>query len=82
MRSCKAVSSLAGIATCATYQAIRDLPDMPGKGHARADVKDPRYRFWCVYSYLIAYRFDDKSLTVVRVVHGRRNLRRLFRRRQ
>ena len=61
-------------------QAIRGLLEMPGKGHMRADVKDSQYRFWSVYSWVIAYRYDDESLTVVRVVHGRRNFRRLFRR--
>ncbi len=58
--------------------AIRGLVEMPGKGYRRADVKSKRYRFWSVYSYLIAYRFDNTSLTIVRVVHGRRNLRSLF----
>jgi plasmid stabilization system protein ParE len=59
-------------------RAIRGLIEMPGKGHTRPDVTDKRYRFWSVYSYLIAYRYDETSLTVVRVVHGRRDLRRLF----
>jgi toxin ParE1/3/4 len=57
---------------------IRALTEMPGKGHARADVRIPGYRFWSVYSYVIAYRYDDADLTIIRVVHGRRNLRRLF----
>src|SRR4051812_409574 len=60
--------------------AIRGLVEMPGKGHRRADVRPPHYRFWSVYSYVIAYRYDEQTLTVVRVVHGRRNFRRLFRR--
>jgi plasmid stabilization system protein ParE len=60
-------------------QSIRSLIEMPGKGHTRPDVKDGRYRFWSVYSYVIAYRYDRTSLTIVRVVHGRRNFRRLFR---
>jgi plasmid stabilization system protein ParE len=59
--------------------AIRDLVEMQGKGHNRADVRNNSYRFWSVYSYIIAYRFDDKTVTVMRVVHGRRNFRRLFR---
>ena len=59
--------------------AIQGLCEMPGKGHMRADVKDTRLRFWSVYSYVIAYRYDDHSLTVLRVVHGRRDMRRLFR---
>jgi antitoxin ParD1/3/4/toxin ParE1/3/4 len=58
--------------------AIRGLVQMPGKGHSRQDVDDPRYRFWSVYSYVIAYRYDDLALTIVRVVHGRRDFRSLF----
>jgi toxin ParE1/3/4 len=58
--------------------AIRGLVLMPGKGHARSDVKSIHYRFWSVYSYIIAYRYDQATLTVMRVVHGRRNFRRLF----
>lgn len=58
--------------------AIRGLAEMPGKGHRRADVKDSRYRFWSVYSYMIAYRYDQATLTVVRVVHGKRDFRPLF----
>jgi plasmid stabilization system protein ParE len=59
--------------------AIRSLVEIPGKGHTRADVNNPNYRFWTVYSFVIAYRFDDLTLTIVRVVHGHRNFRRLFR---
>lgn len=60
--------------------AIMGLVEMPGKGHGRGDVRDSRVRFWGVYSYLIAYRYDDEVVTILRVVHGRRNMRRLFRR--
>lgn len=58
--------------------AIHDLVRMPGKGHTRPDVRRRDYRFWSVYSYVIAYSFDDLTLTVVRVVHGRRNFRSIF----
>jgi len=58
---------------------IRDLLDMPGKGHFRADVSEVGFRFWTVYSWIIAYEYDDESLTVVRVVHGHRDFRKLFR---
>jgi len=51
-------------------------------GRARAEVQDPRYRFWKVYSYLIAYRPEATTLVVVRVIHGARDLRKLFRRRR
>lgn len=58
--------------------AILGLVRMPGKGHSRSDVKKNGYRSWKVYSYVIAYEYDDEHLTVVRVVHGRRDFRRLF----
>ena len=47
-------------------------------GHTRRDVRDSRYRFWAVRPYVIAYASDDESLTITRVVHGRRNFRLLF----
>lgn len=36
-------------------RAIRGLREMPGKGHRRHDVRPLQYRFWSVYSYVIAY---------------------------
>ena len=59
--------------------AIRGLSAMPGKGHMRMDVKDARVRFWSVYSYIIAYRYDATAITILRVVHGRQDFRKLFR---
>jgi toxin ParE1/3/4 len=58
--------------------SIRSLAEMPGKGHRRSDVKDPGVRFWSVYSYIIAYRYDQSTCTILRVVHGRRDFRKLF----
>ncbi len=57
---------------------LRGLGEFQGKGHARPDVTDRRIRFWRLYAYMIAYRYDDESVTIIRVVHGRRNLRQLF----
>lgn len=45
----------------------------------RADVRNPRHRFWNVYKFVIAYRPDKEPLIVARVVHGARDFRRLFR---
>lgn len=58
--------------------AMEGLAEMPGKGHRRSDVRNSRYRFWSVYSYVIAYFPDTSPVQIVRVVHGRRNFRRLF----
>jgi plasmid stabilization system protein ParE len=61
------------------HSAIRKLADMPGMGHQRLDVSNPAYRFWSVYSYVIAYRVQGGSLYVSRVIHGARNVRKMFR---
>jgi toxin ParE1/3/4 len=60
------------------HEAIELLAKVPGMGHTRADVKDKRYRFWVVGSYVIAYRMEAHELVVVRVLHGARDFRRLF----
>jgi plasmid stabilization system protein ParE len=59
--------------------AILNLRSWPGMGHARADVKKPGYTFWSVKPYVIVYVYDDKLLRVLRVMHGHRDFRRLFR---
>ena len=59
---------------------IAKLRDMPGMGHQRRDVRDPRLRFWTVWPYVIAYRYTRRTMYVVRIVHGARNFRKLFRR--
>jgi len=60
-----------------TIQTLAEFPDM---GHHRPDVQDRRYYFWAVGNYVIAYRIENNALVVVRVLHGARNFRRLFRR--
>ncbi len=58
--------------------AMQSLAVHPGFGHQRTDVPDNRYRFWSVYSFLLAYRIDTTPITFARIVHGARNVRRLF----
>ena len=55
--------------------ALDLLAGMPTMGHTR----DARYRFWTVKPCLIAYRFNSRTVTVVRLIHGARDLRRIFR---
>ena len=59
-------------------QGLRRLTDRPTLGHQRADVTNDTYRFSVVDPYVIAYRFDDDTVTVARVVHGRRDFTKLF----
>jgi plasmid stabilization system protein ParE len=59
-------------------RAMNQLTEHPGMGHRRPDVKNPRYRFWTVYSYLIAYYPDTSPLQIVRVIHGARDVKRIL----
>src|SRR5215218_9922425 len=60
------------------HSEIKRLAEMPGMGHEREDVRNASYRFWRVHSYLIAYRMEGRTLIVVRIVHGARDLRKIF----
>jgi toxin ParE1/3/4 len=55
------------------------IADMPGIGHRRYEIKSRSYRVCSVFSYLIIYRVKGRTVFISRVVHGRRDLRRLFR---
>lgn len=54
--------------------ALELLAGMPAMGHTREEVEDRRYRFWTVRPY----RFNARTLTVIRLIHGARDLRRIF----
>ncbi|HUO10684.1 MAG TPA: type II toxin-antitoxin system RelE/ParE family toxin [Phycisphaerae bacterium] len=64
------------------HAAMLKLCEAPWLGHQRSDVRNQTVRFWVVYSYLIAYRVEGENLYVWRVVHGARNIKRLFPRKQ
>jgi plasmid stabilization system protein ParE len=63
------------------YHAFGKLVQTPGLGHVREDLADSRHRFWNVYSYTIAYRWETAPLQIVAVVHGARDLEAFFQRR-
>jgi plasmid stabilization system protein ParE len=65
----------------ALHAGVEKIAKMPVIGHPRKDVGNPNYRFWRVYSYLIAYRVHGRAIYVSRVVHGARNVSRIFKRR-
>jgi len=54
--------------------AFRRLAQTPGMGHYREDLADSRHRFWTVYSYVIAYRWEATPIQIIAVVHGARRL--------
>lgn len=58
---------------------LRTIASSPGMGQARDDLA-PAIRMFPVGKYLIFYREIPDGIELVRVLHGARNLRRLFRR--
>ena len=57
---------------------ISRLGSNPGMGHFKEDVAGNELKFWSVYKYLIAYRWDQKPIEIVAVVHGNRDLTAFF----
>lgn len=62
------------------YRAFHRLAEMPGMGHRRADLTPRDVLFWPVHSYLVIYS-ASKPLRIVRVVHGKRDVKRLLKKR-
>jgi len=61
------------------HRAFDQLAEMPGMGHRRRDLTNRDVLFWPVHSYLITCQ-PASPLRIVRVVHGRRDLKKLLRR--
>ena len=59
------------------YFAFEALDRNPGLGHKRSDLTSHPVLFFTVYSYMIVYRVKT-SLEIVRVLHGRRNVRQIL----
>ena len=56
------------------YQGLQRLGKSPGIGHYHEELLDKRYRFWNFYSYVVAYRWENKPIQIIAVVHGRREI--------
>ena len=56
------------------YDAFKRLAQAPAMGHHRPDLADCRHRFWNLYSYVIAYRWQTHPIEILTVVHGARHL--------
>jgi toxin ParE1/3/4 len=62
------------------YQTFERLAETPQMGHKRPDLTPRDVLFWPVHSYLVIYK-DSKPLRIIRVVHGRRDVKRLLNKR-
>ncbi len=60
--------------------ACKSLSQFPRQGHSRPDLTKLPVLFWTVPrypSYLVIYRPETKPLQIIRVLHGRRDLKRV-----
>ena len=57
--------------------AFEVLDRHPGLGHKRSDLTPHPVLFFTLYSYMIVYRVKT-SLEIVRVLHGRRNVKQIL----
>jgi len=55
-------------------RSMRLLAERPEIGHRRADLTEAPVKFWSVFSYLIIYDPASAPMSVVRVLHGRRDV--------
>jgi toxin ParE1/3/4 len=62
-------------------QKVTLLSDFPHMGRARPEIR-PRLRSFTVGKYLLFYRPLRDGIELLRVIHGARNLREVFRRRR
>jgi toxin ParE1/3/4 len=58
-------------------RAARDLTDTPFSGRSRDDLR-PGLRSRVVYPTVVFYRVGSRSIDIVRVIDGRRNLAAIF----
>ncbi len=63
------------------YDAILGLAAMPGKGHRREDLTSRPVLFWPIRSYQVIYRPQSQPLDIIAVLHGKRNIKRILRKR-
>ena len=57
------------------YDAIKSLVPFPHAAHSRPDLTARPLRFQTVRDYVIAYAPEQKPVSVIAILHGRRNPR-------
>jgi plasmid stabilization system protein ParE len=68
----------------AIYDACAFLAEAPMRGHTRSDFTNRSLRFWTLTrypNYTVVYRPETAPLQIVAVLHGKRNIRRILKKR-
>ena len=63
------------------YAAFTSLAEMPTMGHIRVDLTSHDVLFWPIDSYLVIYKANSDPLQIIAVLHGKRNIKRILRKR-
>jgi antitoxin ParD1/3/4 len=63
------------------FETFDALARMPGQGHSRKDLTRRPVLFFPLYSYLIVYQPEIDPIRIMAVVHGRRNVKRVLKKR-
>jgi antitoxin ParD1/3/4/toxin ParE1/3/4 len=59
-------------------EAFEALAASPGIGTRKPDLTDDPVRWWPVFRFLVVYDAERKPIDVLRVIHGARDIARLF----
>ncbi len=68
----------------AIYDACEFITENPSRGHSRPDLTDRSLRFWTLTrypNYGVVYLAGTNPLQIVAILHGKRNIPRLLKRR-
>lgn len=58
--------------------SLREIAERPAIGSFRPDLTLQSQRFRRVHSWYVVYRFDDRLVEVLRVIHASRDIRRIL----
>ena len=58
--------------------AFENLASSPGIGHHKRHLTGDALRWWPVFRFLVLYDPEAEPLTVMRILHGARDLDRIF----
>jgi len=62
--------------------ALDKLAASPRIGWQRAHLTGRGFRWWRVHNYLLVYDPESSPLRVIRILHGARDLERIFKRKE
>jgi toxin ParE1/3/4 len=69
----------ASLVTSEIFQSVKVLSQFPRIGRKVPERNDPKLREVQVPPYRVIYRLLDEGVTILTVVHSRRNVRKLLR---